>query len=88
MSLHMPAETYETLFGDSDQIPGVFRWNSSGSCQYGRGCSCCDVSTSNDCKKLISQLLTTHDLSPTQAFLCVNDKFTVVQLEDYPEYFV
>ena len=88
MSLHVPTETYKTLFGDSDQIPGVFRWNSSGSCQYGRGCSCCDVVYKHTCDKVISELLAKHDLSPTQAFLCTNDKFTVVQLEDYPEYFV
>ena len=88
MSLHIPAETYETLFRTSDQIPGVYSWTYGGGCQYGRGCTYCDVSTSSDCEKLISQLLAKHDLSPTQAFLCVNDKFTVVQLEDYPEYFV
>lgn len=87
MSLHIPTTTYETLFRDSHQIPGVYSWTYE-SCRYGRGCTNCDVSTSNDCEKLISQLLAKHNLSPTQAFLCVNDKFTVVQLEDYPEYFV
>ena len=88
MSLHIPAEAYYTLFRDSNQIPGVFSWTNEGGCRYGKGCNYCDVSTSNDCEKLILQLLTKHDLSPTQAFLCVNDKLTVVQLEDYPEYFV
>ena len=87
MSLHIPTETYETLFHDSDQIPGVYSWTYE-SCHYGRGCTYCDVSTSTDCEKLILQLLAKHDLSPTQALLCINDKFTVVQLEDYPEYFV
>lgn len=87
MSLHIPSETYETLFGNSDQIPGVFSWTHE-SCHYGRGCTHCDVSTRTDCEKLILQLLAKHDLSPTQALLCINDKFTVVQLEDYPEYFV
>lgn len=88
MSLHIPTETYETLFRDSGPIPGVYSWTYE-SCHYGRGCTNCDVSTAGDiCDELIPQLMTKHDLSPTQAFLCVNDKFTVVQLKDYPEYFV
>ena len=88
MSLHIPAKTYETLFRNSDQIPGVFSWGSYGSCKYGRGCDYCDVIHQNTCNKAIPELLAKHDLSPTQAFLCTNNKFTVVQLEDYPEYFV
>ena len=87
MSLHIPTETYETLFRNSDQIPGVYSWTYE-SCHYGKGCNYCDVSTAGICDKRIPQLMSTHNLSPTQAFLCVNDKFTVVQLEDYPEYFV
>ena len=87
MSLHIPAETYETLFSTSQQIPGVYSWTHN-SCRYGRGCTYCAVTTKNICDKLMSQLLTKHDLSPTQALLCTNDEFTVVQLEDYPEYFV
>ena len=87
MSLHIPAETYKTLFRDSDQIPGVYSWTYE-SCQYGRGCTHCDVSARDNCEKLIPELLAKHDLSPTHAFLCINNKFTVVQLEDYPEYFV
>lgn len=87
MSLHIPSETYEDLFHAYDQIPGVFSWTYE-SCHYGRGCTHCDVSTRNNCEKLISELLAKHDLSPTQALLCVNNEFTVVQLEDCPEYFV
>ena len=87
MSLHIPAKTYETLFRNSDQIPGVFSWGPH-TCKYGRGCPYCDVIDKNKCIKLIPELLAKHDLFPTQAFLCVNGKFTVVQLEDYPEYFV
>ena len=87
MSLHIPTETYETLFHDSDQIPGVYSWTCD-SCHYGRGCTYCDVSPQGICDKRIPQLLAKYDLSPTQALLCINDKFTVVQLEDYPEYFV
>ena len=82
MSLHIPAETYETLFRDSPPIPGVFSWTNEGGCDY------CDVIYKNKCNKLIPELLAKHDLSPTQALLCVNDKVTVIQLEDYPEYFV
>lgn len=88
MSLHIPSETYEDLFCTSDQIQGVYSWTTSGDCHYGIGCTHCDVSTSNDCEKLIPQLLAKYNLSPTQALLCVNNEFTVVQLEDYPEYFV
>ena len=88
MSLHIPAKTYQTLFRDSPQIPGVFSWTNGGGCHYGRGCDYCDVIYKNKCNKLIPELFAKHDLSPTQALLCVNDKFTVVQLEDYPEYFV
>lgn len=87
MSLHIPSETYETLFGNSDQIPGVFSWTHE-SCQYGRGCTYCDVSTQDFCNKRIPHLLAKYNLSPTQALLCINNEFTVVQLEDYPEYFV
>ena len=88
MSLHIPSETYEDLFHAYDQTPGVFSWTTSDGCHYGRGCTHCDVSARNNCEKLIPELLAKHDLSPTQAFLCTNNKFTVVQLEDYPEYFV
>ncbi len=88
MSLHIPAQSYHTLFRDSNQIPGVFSWTDGGGCQYGKGCNYCDVSTAGLCNKRILGLLAKHDLSPTQAFLCTNNKFTVVQLEDYPEYFV
>lgn len=88
MSLHIPAKTYATLFRNSDQIPGVFSWSTYGSCHYGKGCTHCDVSIQNTCAKRIPHLLAKYNLSPTQALLCVNDKFTVVQLEDYPEYFV
>ena len=88
MSLHIPAEAYETLFRNSDQIPCVFSWSTYGSCKYGQGCSYCDILYQNKCSELILRLLAKHDLSPTQAFLCTNNKFTVVQLEDYPEYFV
>lgn len=87
MSLHIPAETYETLFHTSDQIPGVYSWGPH-TCRYGRGCSYCDVIDKSACSKQIPELLAKYDLSPTQALLCINDKFTVVQLEDYPEYFV
>ena len=87
MSLHIPAKTYAILFRNSDQIPGVYSWTYE-SCHYGRGCTHCDVLAKPSCDKVISKLLAKHDLSPTQAFLCVNGKFTVVQLEDYPEYFV
>ena len=87
MSLHIPTTTYDTLFHDSDQIPGVYSW-SSHTCSYGRGCHYCDVIVENRCNELIPELLAKHDLSPTQAFLCTNNKFTVVQIEDYPEYFV
>ena len=88
MSLHIPAETYETLFRNSDQIPGVFSWSTNGDCRYGRGCFSCDILHQNRCSERILRLLAKHDLSPTQAFLCTNNKFTIVQLEDYPEYFV
>ena len=88
MSLHIPAKTYETLFRDSNQTPGVFSWGTHGSCKYGQGCDYCDILHQNRCSERIFRLLTKHDLSPTQAFLCTNNKFTVVQLEDYPEYFV
>ena len=87
MSLHIPSETYKTLFRDSAQIPGIYSWTYE-SCFYGGGCTHCGVSAKSNCEKLISELLAKHDLSPTQALLCINDKFTVVQLEDYPEYFV
>ena len=88
MSLHIPAKTYKTLFHDYDQIQGVFSWTISGGCHYGGGCTYCAVTTQDICNKRIPQLMSTHDLSTTQAFLCTNDKFTVVQLKDYPEYFV
>lgn len=88
MSLHIPDETYEDLFRISDQIPGVFAWTTSGGCHYGRGCTYCDVSTQDFCNKRIPHLLAKYNLSPTQALLCTNNEFTVVQLEDYPEYFV
>lgn len=88
MSLHIPDETYETLFGNSDQIQSVYSWTTYGSCHYGRGCTYCDVSTRDTCNKRIPHLLAKYNLSPTQALLCTNNEFTVVQLEDYPEYFV
>lgn len=88
MSLHIPDKTYKTLFRDSPQIPGVFSWNNGGGCHYGKGCTHCDVLIQDTCAKLIPHLLAKYDLSPTQALLCVNNEFTVVQLEDYPEYFV
>ena len=88
MSLHIPAKTYETLFRNSDQIPGVFSWSTYGSCKYGQGCDYCDILHQNRCSERILRLLVKHDLSPTQAFLCTNNKLTIVQLEDYPEYFV
>lgn len=87
MSLHIPSETYETLFRTSDQIRGAYSWTYE-SCHYGRGCTYCDVSTRGICNKRIPHLLAKYNLSPTQALLCTNNEFTVVQLEDYPEYFV